>query len=127
MPPATNTRFPIRFDAPFRALAALLLLSPSDSYVEVQGNEVRVRMAWQFRSRFAMSAVAGVTEYKQKPISRGVHGWAGRWLVNGSGDHIVSIALAPPQRGYVMGFPVRLKTLLVSVVDPEAVMAALAK
>jgi hypothetical protein len=120
-------RFPIRFDAAYRALSAMLLLSPSDSYLEVEGNEVRVQMGWGFRARFARSSVAAVAEYDKKPSSRGIHGWAGRWLVNGSGNGIVSIALDPPQRGYVMGFPVRLSTLLVSVEDPGGVRATLAE
>jgi len=120
-----KTRFPIRFDSAYRVLSAALLLSPSDSFVEVEGDEVRVRMAWGFRARFPRSAVASATLYQQKPLSRGVHGVAGRWLVNGSGEGIVDIALEPRQRGYVMGFPVRLRNLLVSVEDPTDLMTAL--
>jgi hypothetical protein len=120
-----TTRFPIRFDAAYRVLSAVLLLAPSDSYVEVEGEEVRVRMAWGFRTRFPRSAVTSVTESQQRPLSRGVHGFAGRWLVNGSGQGLVSIDLEPRQRGYVAGFPVRLRNLLVSVEDPAGLMAAL--
>jgi hypothetical protein len=120
-------RFPIRFDAAYRVLSAALLLAPSDSFVDVEGDEVQVRMAWGFRARFPNSSVLSVTEYRQKPLSRGVHGWAGRWLVNGSGEGIVSIDLELHQRGYVLGFPVRLRNLLVSVEDPTGLMAALAR
>ena len=120
-----KTRFPIRFDSAYRVLSAALLLSPSDSFVEVEGDEVRVRMAWGFRARFPRSAVVSATRYQQKPLSRGVHGFAGRWLVNGSGEGIVDIALEPHQRGYVMGFPVRLRNLLVSVEDTTDLMTAL--
>ena len=120
-----KTRFPIRFDSAYRVLSAALLLSPSDSFVEVEGDEVRVRMAWGFLARFPRSAVASATRYQQKPLSRGVHGFAGGWLVNGSGEGIVDIALEPRQRGYVMGFPVRLRNLLVSVEDPTDLMTAL--
>lgn len=68
-----------------------------------------------------------VSAYDRKPISRGVHGWAGRWLVTGSGDGIVNIILEPTQRAYVMGFPVRLRNLLISVEDPIGVTAALSR
>ena len=122
---ADKTRFQIRFDSAYRVLSAALFLSPSDSFVEVEGDEVRVRMAWGFRARFPKSAVVSAIEHQQKPLSRGVHGFAGRWLVNGSGEGIVNIALEPRQRGYVMGFPVRLQNLLVSVEDPEGLMVAL--
>jgi hypothetical protein len=119
-------RFPIRFDAAYRVLSAALLLAPRDSFVEVEDSQVRVRMAWGFRARFPRSAVVSVTEHRQKPLGRGVHGWGGRWLVNGSGDGVVNIALAPSQRGYVLGFPVKVRNLLVSVEDPTGLMAALA-
>ena len=102
-----------------------LLIHPSRSFVEVEGGEVRVRMAWGFRARFPRSSVTSASESRKEPLSRGVHGFAGRWLVNGSGRGIVSIELEPRQRGYVMGFPVRLRQLLVSVEDPIALMKAL--
>ena len=55
-----------------------------------------------------------------------MHGFAGRWLVNGSGEDILTIDLEPVQRAYVMGFPVRLRQLMVSVADPAALASALA-
>ncbi|HTP30422.1 MAG TPA: hypothetical protein VMK12_32790 [Anaeromyxobacteraceae bacterium] len=120
-----TARFPIRFDPAYRVLSAALLLSPTASFVEVIGDEIRVRMGWGFRARFPQTAVVSATEYQRRPLSRGVHGFAGRWLVNGSGQGIVNITLEPSQRGYVIGFPVRLRTLLVSVEDPAGLMAAL--
>jgi hypothetical protein len=118
-------RFPIRFDAAYRVLSAALLLRPADSFVDIEGDQVRIRMAWAFRARFPRSAVVSATSYEKKPLSRGVHGFAGRWLVNGSGEGIVNIALRPTQRGYVMGFPVRLRAVLVSVEDPAGLMTTI--
>ncbi len=119
-------RFPIQFDTWYKSLSSLLLLPPSSSYVEVSSEEVYVRMGWAFRSRFPRSAVASATEIHRRPLSRGVHGFGGRWLVNGSGRGIVSIHLVSIQRGYVMGFPVRLRELMVSVIDPAGLATALA-
>lgn len=118
-------RFPIRFDEWYRILSSALFLPPSSSYVEVDSEHIRVRMGWAFRSCFPRAAVGSATETRQSPLSRGVHGFAGRWLVNGSGQGIVTIDLAPIQRGYVMGFPVRLRQLMVSVAEPVALAAAL--
>jgi hypothetical protein len=118
-------RFPIRFDRAYGALSTALFLRPTESFVEVEGDEVRVQMAWSFRARFPRSAVAAVSEQRRRTISRGVHGFAGRWLVNGSGAGIVSIELRPTQRAHVLGFPVRLRNLLVSVEDPAGLMAVL--
>ena len=122
-----RSRFPTRFDKAYGVLSTILLMRPADSFVEVEGNEMWVKMAWSFRTRFPRSAVVAASEYRRRTISRGVHGFAGRWLVNGSGAGIVRITLQPTQRAYVLGFPVRLRNLLVSVEDPAGLMAALGR
>jgi hypothetical protein len=121
----STQRFYISFDRSYGILSSLLLLRPADSYLEINEKEVYVKMGWAFRSRFPKSAVTLVEETNRHPLSRGVHGFAGRWLVNGSGQGIVSIILSPTQRGYVMGFPVRLRQLLVSMVDPAVLVETL--
>lgn len=118
-------RFPIRFDAWYRVLSSAMSIAPSRSYVELDGDQVEVRMGWAFRSRFPRAAVASVSETRLRPLSRGVHGFAGQWLVNGSSQGLLIVDLRPSQRGYVMGFPIRLERLMVSVVDPAALAAAL--
>jgi len=125
MSTGSSQRFPMRFDDWYRVLSTALLLRPSRSYVVVDGDNVEVRMGWAFRARFPRAAVASAAETPVSPLSRGVHGFAGQWLVNGSGQGLLTIALAPSQRGYVMGFPVRLRRLMVSVADPAALAAAL--
>ncbi len=119
------TRFPIRFDLWFAILSSLLLLPPADSYVEVDRTWVRVRMSWAFRANFPRSAIASVALGREVPLSRGVHGFAGRWLVNGSGEGIVSIDLNPSGLGYLLGFPVGLKQILISIDNPADFIASL--
>jgi hypothetical protein len=118
-------RFPISFDHWYRVLSSLVGLPPSSSYLDLHDEHAHVRMGWAFRSHFPRSAIVSVSGLDAKPLSRGVHGFGGRWLVNGSGRGIVSIQLNPLQRAYVMGFPVRLRELMVSVVEPAALVAAL--
>jgi hypothetical protein len=121
-------RFPITFDRAYARLSRALLLSPDDSFVEVGDEDVRVRMAWGFRTRFARTCVVGARPLGHPVrLTRGVHGFAGRWLVNGAGDGVLTIDLEPQQRAYVMGFPVRLRQLQVSVADPAALAAALGR
>jgi hypothetical protein len=50
-------------------------------------------------------------------VSIGVHGWRGRWLVNGASRPIARIVLALPTHAFVLGFRVHLSELLVSVDD----------
>jgi hypothetical protein len=119
-------RFPIKFDRGYGFLSTVLLLLPSDSYVEVAGARVVVRMGWGFRAAFDRSAVSSAAPLGQGGvISRGVHGWNGTWLVNGSGDGIVRVNLEPTQRAWVMSVPVRLRELRVSVENPGGLIAAL--
>jgi len=121
------SHYPISFDGWYRVLSSIVGLLPSASYLNVETEEVEVRMGWAFRSRFPRSAVVSASEVGRRPLSRGVHGFAGRWLVNGSGRGVVGIQLNPRQRAYVLGFPVRLKLLMVSVAEPPALVLALGK
>jgi len=54
-----------------------------------------------------------------------VHGFGERWLVNGSSDRILVVDLEPSQSAHVLGFPVRLRQLMVSVNDPDDLAARL--
>jgi hypothetical protein len=118
-------RFAISFDRWYRVLSSALFLPPSGSFVRVAADEVEARMGWAFRSRFPRSAVAAVSRIDIRPLSRGVHGFGGRWLVNGSSRGILAISLNPTQRARVAGVPVRLRVLLVSLENPDGLAAAL--
>ena len=118
-------RFPIRFDGFYRVVSLLSFLPPGDAYLTLDADTVAVRMAWGFRARFSRGAVAEAKRSAERPLSRGVHGWNGRWLVNGSADGLVELRLEPEQRARVIGVPVRLRRLLVSLEDPEGLLAAL--
>ncbi len=120
-----TVRVPITFDPWYRLLSSVLGLPPSGAYVQVTGERVEVRMGWAFRSRFRRSEVASASPLDIRPISRGVHGFGGSWLVNGAGRGILRIELSPPQRAYVTGVPIRLRELLVSVTEVSALAAAL--
>lgn len=60
-----------------------------------------------------------------RPLSKGVHGRKGRYLVNGSARGLVQIELTPPQRARMLGMPIELRELTVSVAEPHALVAAL--
>ncbi|SRR5260221_13629062 len=122
---STAARFPILFDRWYGLLSTAVFLPPSGARVEINGDQVRVRMGWAFRAQFSRTAVTAAGETHERPLSRGVHGFAGRWLVNGSGRGIVRIDLDPPQRAYMMGLPIRLRQLLVSVAEPAMLARAL--
>lgn len=120
----SGARFPIRFTGANRAMA-VLGLSPGGSWVEVGDDRLGVRMGWAFRLEVPLEHVRSAERYEGRVWSWGVHGWRGRWLVNGSSSGIVRIELSPPAGARTLGFPIRVRELLVSVVDPEGLIAAL--
>jgi hypothetical protein len=118
-------RFPILFGPVYAGVSRAVLLPPSSAFIEIDADEVRVRMGWAFRARFPRSAVRSATTSTMRPLSRGVHGFGGRWLVNGSAEGLVELVLDPRQRAFVLGFPVALRQLVMSFETPAAVTAAL--
>lgn len=119
-------QYPLRFSRLSGRLMRPLGMGPGVSGVDVDAGQVRVRMGWAFRARFPSAVVREVRAGVRMPFPGwGVHGWRGRWLVNGSSRGLVRMRLDPPQRARVCGFPVRLRALWVSAEDPEGLARAL--
>jgi hypothetical protein len=110
------TRVPIRYSPVWAWLLTILGLPARWADVRINGERVRVRMSWAFRARFDRANVTSVRPYRPC-VSVGVHGFRGRWLVNGANRPIARITFAEPVRARVIGFPVALRELLVSVDD----------
>ena len=124
---ADPARFPIRFSSGNRILFRVLLILPSNSFVELDDEMIRVRLGWAFSARIPRRLVKRARPGKPPAIrfTAGAHGWAGRWLVNGAPDGIVDVELAEPVRAAVSGFPIRLAVLAVSLEEPDRFLAAL--
>lgn len=95
-----------------------------DDGVEVDGEVLRIRFGYAFSATVPVASVTA-TPYDGVVLSRGVHGWRGDWLVNTTGSDLVELRLDPPQRAKVLGVPVRLTRLRLSLADPEAFLAVL--
>jgi len=108
-----------------RLLLTAMGMGPRRSYIDVDDRYVTVRMGWAFRATVQCDNIVGATTSGRRTINIGVHGWRGRWLVNGSGRGLVVIDIDPRTRGWVLGVPVRLRQLMVSAVDPDALVAAI--
>ena len=110
------TRIPIKYSKAWAWLLTIMLLPQRFSYIEVDGDTIRVRMSYGFRARFTRGDVSAV-DTNRFAVSIGVHGWRGRWLVNGAHRPIARISLALPVKARVLGVGVRVRELLVSVDD----------
>lgn len=115
------TRFPILFTGLSRGMT-VFGLRRNNSYADVGHDTVSVRMGWAFRATIDRSSIVSVAEDHNRVLGWGVHGWRGRWLVNGSSTNLVRIEIDPPARARVTGVPVRLRTLRVSVEEPAALI-----
>jgi hypothetical protein len=120
------TRFPILFTGPNKAMRAIGI-RPRSSYVEVESDSVDVHMGLAFRARVPRDSVRSVDVDHERVGGWGAHGWRGRWLVNGSSENLVRLELDPPARALVLGFPVRVRQLRVSIVDPDGLIRALTR
>jgi hypothetical protein len=100
-------------------------MGPAFSRLRVGDGVLQVRMGWAFGASVPLSVIKAAFRRKNAWGGVGVHGWKGRWLVNGSVAGIVRICIDPETRARMSGFTVRLHTLDVSVEDPDGLIAAI--
>jgi hypothetical protein len=100
-------------------------LGPGLSHVDLTDERLRIRMGWAFSADLPRSAIASSGASDGPVGGIGVHGWRGAWLVNGAASGLVTVSFEPAQRARVMGLPVALHTLRLSLEEPEAFLAAL--
>ena len=120
-------RFPIRFATFTAVLMAPLGMGPRSSYVEITDDELHVRMGWAFQAHVPRASIGTVGRRGYVWWAYGVHGGGGRWIVNGSGHNIVTIRIEPPVRARVLGVPVRLRELWISLKAPDVFRAAIGR
>ncbi|MGD0380025.1 MAG: hypothetical protein ABSC30_08575 [Acidimicrobiales bacterium] len=111
----------------FRPLLSSLGMGPRFSTVELDSGTLRVHMGWAFRAEIPVDHVTGVEPRQGFPGGIGVHGWRGRWLVNGAATGLLAITVDPPVRAWATGIPIHLRQLTLSLEDPDALVAALGR
>jgi hypothetical protein len=101
---------------------------PAGGRVELDADELRLRMA-DFKVDVPRASVRRVARSSFRTRGTiGVHARGGRWLANGSADGLVEIEIDPPcrtERSLSTLFRrMRVTELIVSLVDPDAFIAA---
>ena len=105
-------------------LSTVFGVGPRHSDVRVEDGTLHVSMGWGFRATVPLASIGSAEHYTGRITAWGAHGWRGRWLVNGSSRGVVALTIDPPATARVMGVPVTLKELAVSVTDPDALIDA---
>lgn len=105
-------------------LAVPFRVGPKHSEVAVRDGALHVSMGWGFSAEIPLASIKEAGPWEGRITSWGVHGFRGRWLVNGSSHGVVALTIDPPVKARVCGVPVTLRQLGVSVTDPDALIAA---
>jgi len=114
----------LRYERWFLPFSVPFGLGPQRSDVRVEGDALHVSMGWGFAADIPLASITEAKPSTDRVLSWGVHGWRGRWLVNGSSKGMVELTIDPVGQAKVMGVPVKLRTLWVSVTDPDALIEA---
>jgi hypothetical protein len=125
-----HRRFPIRLSKFYRLLASRLPnFDPDESYIEVDGENIIVRMGESFFVSFPVSTLRQAGLDRSPAWAWGVHGSKGTWLVNGSRKGIVSLWVDPPAQAEIAAGDLRssveLKKLRLSLKDPKEFLRAI--
>jgi len=114
----------LRYERWFLPLAVPLGLGPAHSEVRVEAGRLHVKMGWAFDAHIPLTSIATAEQTNPRVFSRGVHYLGGRWVVNASGKGLVALTMEPPARANVCTMSVPLRSLWISVTDPDALIAA---
>ena len=95
------------------------------SRVVVTSTDLDVALGLAFRGVIPRQSIRSARRWQGRVFGWGAHGWRGRWLVNGSSKGIVVLDVDPAGAGRVLGFPVTVRELALSLEDPEGLCEAL--
>jgi len=95
------------------------------SRVVVTATDLHVQLGVAFRGVVPRRSIRAARRWQGRVWGWGAHGWRGRWLVNGSSKGIVVFDIEPAARCRVIGFPVTVRQLALSLQDPDGLCAAL--
>jgi hypothetical protein len=114
----------LRYDRWFLPFSVPVGLGPQRSTVRIDGSVLHVAMGWGFSADIPLASITDASPYTGRVTAWGAHGWRGRWLVNGSSNGLVVLTIESELKAKVMGVPVAVRELCVSVTDPDALIAS---
>ena len=110
---------------PHPVVRLLLLLTFVRPRVEVSRSALLISLGWSFRVAVPRGAITAVDSVPWRRHSIGAHGWRGRWLVNTTPGPLVRVTIDPVAHGRVLGVPIQVRELTVSIADVDAFLTDL--
>ena len=114
----------LRFDRWFLPLSVPIGLGPKNSDLQVENGNLHVKMGWGFVADIPLTSITKAEASNARVYTAGVHVLGSRWLVNGSRNGLVALTIEPPAEAKVWRKSVKVGTLVLSVTDPAAFIAA---
>lgn len=114
----------MRYDRWYLPLSVPLGLGPKNSEMRIADGTLHVKMGWAFEAHVPVASITRAETTEERAFTAGVHYSSGRWLVNGSGKGLVTLTVEPPVKAKAAFRSVTLRSLVVSVTDPDALIAA---
>jgi hypothetical protein len=114
----------LRFDRWFLPLSVPLGLGPKNSDLRMENGDLHVKMGWGFVADIPLTSITKAEASNTRVYAAGVHFLGSRWLVNGSLKGLAALTIEPPAEAKVWRKSVKVGTLVLSVTDPDAFIAA---
>jgi hypothetical protein len=114
----------LRFERWYLPLSVPVGLGPKNSELRVDGATLHVKMGWAFDAHIPLASITHAEPTTERVFTWGVHYSSGRWLVNGSGKGLVTLTIEPAAPAKAAFRSVQLRKLVLSVTDPDALIAA---
>lgn len=114
----------LRFDRWYLPLSVPLGLGPNNSELRLDADHLHVKMGWAFLADIPLASITRAEVSDARVFEAGVHFRGSRWLVNGSRKGLVEFTIDPPAPVKFWRMSMRASTLVLSVTNPEALVAA---
>lgn len=112
--------------APNPVIGALLTAAAArHSRVELTDTALVVQLGLAWRVTVPRASIRSARRESRTTLSAGAHGWRGRWLVNTVGRNLVALSIDPPVTARLLGVPVTVRDLEISLEDPAAFLGEL--
>jgi hypothetical protein len=118
----------ISYNAASGIFTSVLGIGPSRTLVTVEAGSLQVRMGWAFRCEIPLAEIASAHLVEKTNWWWGIGAHrigTNRWIMNGTLHDLVEIRMANTVRARTAGIAVKVDSLLVSVADPQALIAEL--
>ena len=117
--------FQFGVDRWYHWMAAPLGLGPERALIRISPTQLHVKLGWAFEADIPLTSIADIRRGERVIDGWGARGRQGIWVVNGSADDIVGIAIDPPVQARAARRRVELRLLRVSVFRPDWLIVAL--